>query len=297
MSFYYDRSYLNIKYRSCFFEQDAGRDGYTHFYSADPGFPLSLAYPSGMGPFFDISRRDHLLLDFGGGLWVIRDDLRSSAERGDTGAALVLARPSRVSAYLHQQFKDGFHHLQRKQHLFAGEQAIDADVFVYGSDLRDESIAFVAHGGLWWVDRRPRSCVPDDIFDEILKSMVWLDDTFYRRLSGQQAARELVRGRGRLLSVVLMERVERRVETARVTPDEWQSIFGSLVRYLDEPLPDGPSWWHEAGHFELRHPRRSQVLRFGAEGPCAATIIDLERDDAAAEGRTIEDSIEASFGW
>jgi hypothetical protein len=179
----------NIRSWSCFWVPESSRVHWQRFYSADPRFPLSVAFPSltGTGPFFDVNRAQCLQMDFGNGVWILREDLHLLAERGEARATAILQDPGR---YLEIDAQA------------AGGKVLPGTIRIGTSTMAprlswrmrtdgqeaEAAVLLTSDGGLWSFERRPRGCVDDPLFHEILETVRWLNEDFFRDVEASARA-------------------------------------------------------------------------------------------------------------
>jgi hypothetical protein len=183
----------SIVHRGCVLREDPALPGFRRFFSADPRFPISIAYPAGHEPFYDFNRPDDLAAEFHDCFTLTCQDIRLDA------------RSINLVRYVKEDFERR-QRLMESANRFAGERLFSPGRLVKVYHKGNETVvvgsglgAFRAPRLVWdtgemsffpgpprrsclWSVRRIFGEIGDADFATVLASLAWLPPEWFDRL-------------------------------------------------------------------------------------------------------------------
>lgn len=196
MNIDYSQASQEIQSRHFFTRKEPALSGFDRFFSADPRFPFSIAYPRQLEPVYDSTEYlGTLCITFGRGFGVIRSDMTGAVEVRDQ-SQLVSQIPLSTSPLIDNTLEmvknwsdigESFvleQPWQAAKRVNVGKPGFTASQVIWKSDdgRYSEWVIFQLQLNVWTIFRNQFAFFSSDEFKIILYSFRFLDDAFFRSL-------------------------------------------------------------------------------------------------------------------
>lgn len=195
----YSQAAQEIQSKHFFTREESMLSGFDRFFSADPRFPFSIAYPQELEPFYNgTPYLDTLRVTFGKGLGVIRLDMTGIKEQRNQqqlAATMPLSSSPLIDAMLETMknwttMGESFvvepleQTAKRVNIVLVGDPGFTASQVVWksGDGRYSEWVIFQVQLTIWTIFRNQIAPFSSDDFNTILRSFHFLDDTFFHSL-------------------------------------------------------------------------------------------------------------------
>ena len=200
MNIDYSQASLEIQSRHFFIREEPMHSRFARFFSADPRFPFSIAFPQKLEPSYDDAEYlNTLYVTFGKGVFgVIRSDvtwIMGAGDRSQAASQIPLSISPQIETMLETlknwgdmgesvEVKQPWHVEKREDLVTVGEPGFKALRVVWkaGDSRYGEWVVFQLQFKLWTIFRNSIASFSSDDFNTILRSFRFLDDAFFLSL-------------------------------------------------------------------------------------------------------------------